>query len=138
MGVIDYLNLKPSIQARLMVIIFSFLLIVYVVMTAVAMKLYPGGSSIDHSTIGHRFWLNYLCDLSQPLGLNGQPNPGAIWGRTALMIFSLLTACFWWLLPLVMDDFPLRKKLVRWMGVVSAFFAVLIPVTPSEQFGIIH
>ena len=118
--------------------IFRIFIGLYILCTAIAMKLYPGGTAIDHTTLGHRFWLNYLCDLSQPIGLNGLRNPGAFFGQAALFIFALLTALFWWLLPLMLGPFGLRGKVVRLFGVMSACFAVLMPLTPSEKFGIIH
>ena len=57
---------------------FAFTLIAcatFVVLTAVAMAFYPGGTSIDARSPGYHFWLNFLSDLGRVTARNGAPNP---------------------------------------------------------------
>ena len=42
--------------------------------TCVAMLLYPGGTALDHSTVGYRITGNFLSDLGMTVAYDGQPN----------------------------------------------------------------
>ena len=46
----------------------------FVVLTALAMAFYPGGTSLDQSSAGYHFWLNFLSDLGRTMARNGAPN----------------------------------------------------------------
>jgi len=47
----------------------------FVVLFVLAVLEYPGGTDWDPRARGHHFWLNYLCDLTRSVALDGEPNP---------------------------------------------------------------
>lgn len=59
--------------------------IFFIVLTAVAMFFYPGGTASDPTTRGYVFWMNFFSDLGRTQARNGQPNPIA-----AAMFFAAL------------------------------------------------
>ena len=72
----------------------------FVLLLIPAMRAYPGGTSWDPASSGHDFWLNYLCDLTRSVALNGQPNPaGAALAQGAMGLLALGLLPFWWVLP---------------------------------------
>ena len=48
-----------------------------VVLTAVAMFLYPGGTLFDRTSRGYSFFENSFSDLGSTVAWNGQSNPGS-------------------------------------------------------------
>ena len=65
--------------------------------TAVGAARYPGGSWVDPRSGGHWLWGNFLCDIARDVAVNGQPSPGASWGRAAEWTLLLALWLFWWL-----------------------------------------
>ena len=55
----------------------------FVVLTALAMPFYAGGTSIDAHSTGYHFWLNFFSDLGRTKARNGAPN------ATAALLFQL-------------------------------------------------
>ena len=86
---------------------FSFALIscaTFVVLTALAMAFYPGGTSLDARSTGYHFWLNFFSDLGRTTARNGAPNAVAallfkialVAAGAALAIFHLALARALW------------------------------------------
>lgn len=86
---------------------FTFALIacaLFVVLTALAMAFYPGGTSLDARSAGYHFWLNFFSDLGRTMARNGAPNSTAaplfkialIAAGAALAIFHLALARALW------------------------------------------
>jgi hypothetical protein len=75
------------------------LLAAFVGADVVAMALYPGGTFMDPSTVGHRFWGNFLCDLARQPAVDGRPNTALPWGRAALALLFLAGGAFWLAVP---------------------------------------
>ena len=76
----------------------------FVVLTALAMAFYPGGTSINARSAGYHFWLNFFSDLGRLTARNGAANPvasllfkGALSAAgAALAIFHLALARQLW------------------------------------------
>ena len=49
----------------------------FLVLTTFAMAFYPGGTSIDPTSHGYHFWLNFFSDLGRTWARNEAPNPVA-------------------------------------------------------------
>lgn len=49
--------------------------VLFVVLTALAMLIYPGGTATDPTTRGYSFFTNFFSDLGRTHARNGQPNP---------------------------------------------------------------
>jgi hypothetical protein len=93
------------------------------------MHLYPGGSAIDSAAVGHSFWLNFLCDLTDTVARNGQPNRGgAALALAALMTFVGAIAAFWLILPALLPGRrPVLAGCIRIAGTVSAVGLAAVP-----------
>lgn len=46
----------------------------FVVLTIIAMLVYPGGTSADKTSAGYSFFTNFFSDLGRTIAHNGQPN----------------------------------------------------------------
>lgn len=76
----------------------------FVLLTALAMPFYPGGTSLDPQSAGYHFWLNFFSDLGRTTARNGAPNPiaallfkGALSAAgAALAVFHLTLAHALW------------------------------------------
>jgi hypothetical protein len=112
---------------------------VFVVLTALAMHVYPGGTAWDPTTHGHDFWMNYLCDLARTNALNGEPNRlGSRLTQFALLALAAGALAFWWSMPHL---FPARRRLgiaVRALGTISFSAMVLVAFLPSDRFSTLH
>jgi hypothetical protein len=96
--------------------------------TAIAASQYPGGTWMDRTTRGHSFWGNFLCDVARTPALDGQPNPGAPWGRAAEWSLVLGLAVFFGLAPALVES-PRRRRTIRILGAVAALGLMLVPIT---------
>ena len=57
----------------------------FIVLTVIAMVLYPGGQLTDDTTVGYDFFRNFFSDLGRTQGYAG----GTQWGSTALFFIAL-------------------------------------------------
>ena len=101
----------------------------------IATALYPGGTWQDHSTVGHSFWHNYLCDVMSATSLNGMPNPGSSYGLIAYGCL-LIALLFWWMLLAKMTEkySPILAKgllSISLLSVATSFLAIV--VFPAEE-----
>ena len=112
---------------------------VFVILIALAMRAYPGGTAWDPTARGHDFWLNYLCDLERRTALDGHPNDvGAAFARAAMVVLGSGSFLFWRFLP---GLFPARAALggvVRLFGSISAGGIVAVGLLPADQFPGLH
>jgi hypothetical protein len=94
--------------------------------------LYPGGSYDDRRQPGFSLLRNYFCDLLDSEALNGEPNPGRVFGLVAMAVIVPTLALFW---LSVVRLYPGQRALVmttRIAGSVSAL-ATLLLLTPFHD-----
>jgi len=96
--------------------------------TAVGASRYPGGTWSQPGSAGHSLLGNFLCDLARDIAVNGQPNPGAAWGRGAEWTFVLALCLFWWLAPALAENRRWRAS-IPLLGTLSTLGLLLVPVT---------
>lgn len=113
-------------RARIAAVGVLVLLVAFVGVDGVAMALYPGGTWMDRTAVGHDFWGNFLCDLGHAVALDGRPNPAALWGRTALWLLVLCAGAFWQAVPALFRS-PGLAWTVRIAGAVSTVSLLLLP-----------
>ena len=106
---------------------------------AVAMAVYPGGNWLDPETPGHRFFANFLCDLTQPVSLSGVKNSlGAGLAQAGMLFFAAALAGFFGVVPQHFAHGSRAARRVRGLGVCAVLFLVAVPLMPSERFGRAH
>jgi hypothetical protein len=104
----------------------------------VAAHRYPGGTWFDPTTVGHRFWANFLCDLAWERALDGRPNPGAAAMRAGLLVATAGLLIVWWVVPVL---FTTRRRIgwaVRGLGSVSVISTFVSALVPSEHAPAVH
>jgi len=109
----------------------------FVVLIARAIALYPGGTWFDPNAVGHDALRNFLCDLTQPIAINGVPNPGAPSAKAAMIALDVGLLLAWMSIPSLVEP----SRLTRWLrlaGVVSFLGIIAVPLTPSLEHGILH
>ena len=116
-------------------VVFSLL---FVVSMTVAASLYPGGTWFSPQTQGHSFWHNFVCDLLHQQGLNGANNPGAPFALCGLLCQTIALGCLWWSLPGLMRGKSQLGLSIRVLGGLSSVATMLVPLSPSDRFGILH
>ncbi len=102
-----------------------------------AVARYPGGTWFDPAAPGHDLLRNFLCDLTQPVALNGQPNPGVGFARAAMLVLDAALLCHFLAIPALAPPTPLARPL-RAAAVVSFLGILAVPMTPSLRFGSLH
>lgn len=106
-------------------------LLIATILLFVATRMYPGGSQIDKNSIGYDFSNNYLCNLFDPIAVNGEYNPSQYWAIAGMLTICLSFGYFFF-------DFSRKihsKKAastIKFSGIASMFFAFLI-VTPYHN-----
>lgn len=104
-----------------------------------AMVLYPGGNWLDRSAAGHRFFRNFLCDLTQPVSLSGVPNPdGSRQAQWGMLLFAGALAGVFWVAPHLFRSGQRPRLWARGSGACAALSFMAVPLTPSERFGNVH
>ena len=87
--------------------------ILFVVLTAVAMLVYPGGVYTDPGSQGYRFFENYLSDLGQTQTLSGVPNfPSMLFWIVAMVSVALALCAFF----LAFTQFFTASALALWLS----------------------
>jgi hypothetical protein len=111
----------------------------FVALLVPAIRAYPGGSDWHPAISGHDFWLNYLCDLTRRVALNGEPNQtGAVWAQAAMTALALGLVPVWWLVPRLFPSRALLGGTVRVLGSVAAAGTLAVILMPSDRFGPLH
>src|SRR5262249_14662792 len=115
-------------SSRVLAVVLLALLVLGALASGVAAASYPGGTWMDRSTEGHSFWGNFLCDIARDHAIDGRPNPGARWGRTAEWMLVIALGVFFWIAPAL--TVPARRRgTIRLLGSVATLGLLLVPVT---------
>ncbi len=118
----------------------------YVVVTAIAMLFYPGGSHADPTggpyTPGYDFFGNYFSDLGRSIAINGTINPiASVLYHVANVVYALSLIPFF---LTIASEFPTKKQ-GKGAGIAAAIFGVIAglgtltyAVTPSDLLPVYH
>jgi hypothetical protein len=102
-----------------------------VALLGIAMWLYPGGTALDADAPGHSFWLNFLCDLTEPVARNGVPNRlGAQVARVAMLDLAVALGAVWLVGPAFVEErAPGSARTIRVAGATCAAALCAVPFT---------
>ncbi len=105
---------------------------------AVAIALYPGGSQAHPSAAGHSIWLNYLCDLADGTARNGEPNPGALFGRLGMAAMIAALALIFAGAPRLFRDRPRATLVTRAAGALCVIATAGVPLSAVLSSPLLH
>ena len=96
---------------------------------------YPGGTLVEHNTVGYSFSENFLSDLGRSVAWSGESNATAEGlFTTAMVVLGLSIIPFFLFLPLHAPD----KSQILWIaavfGVGSALSLIRIGLTPYDLY----
>lgn len=115
------------------------LLAVGSLLLAGAMALYPGGTFCDATTEGHDFFGNFVCDLTWPVSLSGEPNArGAALGQLAMGTLSLAVTLLFLSAPALFAHRPRLARLAQAAGALAGLGLLAVTLMPSSSFGRLH
>jgi hypothetical protein len=104
----------------------------------IAALLYPGGTWCNPQAPHYQVLESFFCDVLHERGLNGDPNPGAPWARTALVLIALGFVPFWSSVPSTMALSVRRAAIVRALGWLSAAASLAVALSPSDRWPSLH
>ena len=113
----------------------------FVVLTAVAMFFYPGGTFVDPLSRGYSFFHNFFSDLGRTRTHSGEPNTvSAILFFVALTLVGLGLAAFFLAMPRFFQGRPARllSRLGAGAGLLSGLSFVGVAFTPADLIGWLH
>lgn len=114
----------------------------FIILTAIAMVFYKGGTYIDSSSLGYNFWLNYFSDLGRTVAHSGIANTiSSVLFTVALSLWGISQIPFYITFPSLFKNYPnLRKMIVSGsvLGIVSGISYVGIAFTASDIAGSFH
>ena len=101
-----------------------------------AVARYPGGTWADHATRGYDPMHNFLCDLLEPVALDGRANAAAARAAmSAMVVVGAGLAVTWWLVPALFPaDARRLARAVRLLGGVSTAGVVAVPLMPATSW----
>jgi hypothetical protein len=103
-----------------------------------SMAVYPGGTWMDRTTSGYRFWENFFCDLQQPVALNGVSNPvGSRLGQLGMLALFAAWIPLWTRVVVLLPG----ERYATWtyrLGILASVAACAIPLLPSSRWGSLH
>ena len=116
--------------------------VLFVVLTAVAMLLYPGGTIVDPTTQGYRFFENYFSDLGLTHSRSGTPNlPAMLCFIVALVSVALALGAFFWAFTrcFAADPRALRRsRIAAVVGSITALCFIGVAAAPRDLAYVVH
>lgn len=116
--------------------------VIFVMLTGVAMLVYPGGTKEDHLAAGYSFFQNFFSDLGRTEAWSGESNTvSMLLFIVALSLAGAILATFFVVFAQFFNQSPWSKWLGRLgavAGVISGICFVGIAATPDNVHGWAH
>ncbi len=96
---------------------------------------YPGGSQHDEMTVGFSWRHNYLCNLLNPVAVNGYENGARPWAVAGLLLLCATAAVFF---VRFSQKIPAKgaSNIIKLAG-VGAMLATLLTATPYHYLAVV-
>ncbi len=130
---------RPTRHVWLLSYVVEGSVLVFTVLTAAAIALYPGGTFWNHARRGHSFWHNFLCDLLQTPTMNGSANAlGAQLATFGMLALVCAMVAFVGLVPSLLGEARHMTRQVRSIVMMACGLTACVPLLPSDRFGALH
>lgn len=102
-----------------------------IILLALAVKQYPGGSAFNKHSVGFDFQNNYLCNLFDAKAENAADNPARFYAIPGMFFLCFSFAIFFWNIS---KKIPVKivSNIIRFCGVIAMILGFLI-VTPYHD-----
>ena len=110
-------------------------MVISVILLAIAILVYPGGSLLDKSSMGFGWSKNFISNLFETKAINGSENPGWIWALTGMAFHSVGYGIFFTNMSKKIPSIK-SAKILKFIGVTNIIFIFLI-ATPLHDLGTI-
>ncbi len=114
----------------------------YLVISTIAMALYPGGTKYDPATKGYSFWNNMLSDMGRTVAHNGVPNTvSCVLFITTMCIIAVTLIPFFSALSREFTRDPKAKRLscvALWLGIGTGVLLALAAAFPQDLHPQLH
>jgi hypothetical protein len=107
---------------------------VFTALIGYAIARYPGGTWADHETFGYDPLHNFICDLLEPIAIDGRPNGGQTAALVAVLALSIGLFVAWWTLPSLFAGNARLGLAVRALGATSTLGILAVPVMPARSW----
>ena len=126
-----------SLTIKQMVKKYSVLIcmVISVILLAIAILVYPGGSLLDKNSIGFGWSKNFISNLFETKAINGSENPGWIWALIGMAFHSFGYGLFFINMSKKIPSIK-SAKILKFIGVTNIIFIFLI-ATPLHDLGTI-
>jgi hypothetical protein len=126
-----------SLTIKQMVKKYSVLIwmVISVILLAIAILVYPGGSLLDKNSIGFGWSKNFISNLFETKAINGSENPGWIWALIGMAFHSVGYGIFFINMSKKIPSIK-SAKILKFIGVTNIIFIFLI-ATPLHDLGTI-
>jgi hypothetical protein len=123
---------------KILLIFTIYALLQFLIFTALAMLLYPGGTKYDHDSSGYTFLNNFFSDLGRTLTFNGGEKKASMYlFMVSLVTAGLSTIVYSALFPAFFKAKELSGKFsygVAVSGIISGLAYIGIALTPWDIF----
>lgn len=134
--------IRKDLKNNLIYILSIIGCIQFIIVTAIAMVFYKGGTYIDSSTLGYNFWLNYFSDLGRTVAHSGIPNTiSFVLFTIALSLWGITQIPFYITFPTIFRNYPNLRKISicgSILGIISGISYAGVAFTPSDIAGSFH
>ena len=110
-------------------------MVISVILLAIAILVYPGGSLLDKNSIGFGWSKNFISNLFETKAINGSENPGWIWALIGMAFHSVGYGIFFINMSKKIPSIK-SAKILKFIGVTNIIFIFLI-ATPLHDLGTI-
>lgn len=113
-------------------------LVLFVLLLALAVLSYPGGSWADARATGFAPLRNYWCDLFRGVAVNGLPSGRSqVLVRAAFLVLAATLPPFWWLASRRLAG-PRARVMVIGCGLASALGVAVFALITDDDYGRLH
>lgn len=114
----------------------------YLILSTIAMMLYPGGTKYDPATPGYLFWNNMISDMGRTIAHDGTPNaPSCILFICAMITLAVIFIPFYIALSECLKTSARAKRpatAAAILGIGTAVLLALAAAFPQDLFPLLH